>query len=147
MTDFIRPQSYANHRRRPPASNIIALLILTGELMHRLFHYVQHQDLETAWDVLVWVAIMTIAVSIRTTGQIIQDRVIRDVMRLRLERLLPVDRHVEIRALSVPQLVALRFASDGELPALVTEVTDGRLTTNDEIKRRISSWQADWLRI
>jgi len=147
MTDIVRPQTYANHRRRAPASSILAFLILTGELGHRLIHYVQHQDLETAWDVVVWIAIMTIAVAIRATGQIIQDRVIRDVMRLRLERLLPVDRHVEIRALSVPQLVALRFASEAEIPALVTEVTDGRLTTNDEIKRKIISWQADWLRI
>ena len=44
------------------------------------------------------------------------------------------------------QLVALRFASDQELPELVKEVLAGRLASSKEIKMRVKNWQADWLR-
>jgi hypothetical protein len=42
--------------------------------------------------------------------------------------------------------VALRFASDAELPGLVRQVLDENLTDRREIKRRIREWQADHLR-
>jgi hypothetical protein len=44
-------------------------------------------------------------------------------------------------------MVALRFASDGELPGLVQEVLSGSLKSQKEIKARIRHWQADWLRV
>jgi hypothetical protein len=44
--------------------------------------------------------------------------------------------------LTVPQLVAFRFASDGELPDLVrTVMKDG--TKQGEIKRMIKQWLPD----
>jgi hypothetical protein len=42
--------------------------------------------------------------------------------------------------------VALRFASDAELAALVAEVLDGKLTSQKEIKMRVQDWQGDYLR-
>ncbi len=48
--------------------------------------------------------------------------------------------------MSHKQLVALRFASDAELPALVREVLAGTLKTQKEIKARVREWQADYLR-
>ena len=53
---------------------------------------------------------------------------------------------VGLDAFSPPQLVALRFASDAELPELCRDVLDGKLATSKEIKQRVKSWQPDWLR-
>jgi hypothetical protein len=47
--------------------------------------------------------------------------------------------------LSVRQLVALRFASDAEMPALVQRAIAENLTSR-QIKEAVREWQADWLR-
>jgi hypothetical protein len=67
-------------------------------------------------------------------------------MRLRLRQILPPELHTRIQDLTHRQLVALRFASDAELPGLVREILDGKLTTGKEIKLRVKNWQGDWLR-
>ena len=75
-----------------------------------------------------------------------QDRVIRTEMRLRLARVLGHDQTSRIEGLTPRQLVALRFAADAELPALVGEVLAGSLTDTNAIKMRVKDWQADYLR-
>ena len=67
-------------------------------------------------------------------------------MRLRLAQLLPADLQARIPDLTRPQLVALRFAGDAELPALVRDVLAGKYSTQKDIKLQVKSWQADWLR-
>jgi hypothetical protein len=67
-------------------------------------------------------------------------------MRLRLRQILPPELQTRIQDLTHRQLVALRFASDAELPELVREILDGKLTTVKEIKLRVKNWQGDWLR-
>ncbi len=49
--------------------------------------------------------------------------------------------------LGLKQLVALRFASDAELPALVQRVVTGGLSEPDAIKRAVVAWQPDHLRV
>jgi hypothetical protein len=87
--------------------------------------------------------VLTLLVA-RRSAQIVQDRVIRLEMRLRLERLLPGQ---NLTALTLPQVIALRFASDGELPGLVARVLKRELLTPNQIKAAITQWQADWLRV
>jgi len=76
-----------------------------------------------------------------------QDRIIRLEMSLRLASLLPADLRARAASLRPGQLVALRFASDAELPGLVRQVLDENLTDRREIKRRIREWQADHFRV
>jgi hypothetical protein len=47
--------------------------------------------------------------------------------------------------LSTSQLVALRFASEGELPALLDRTLAENLTS-EQIKRAIVAWQPDLYR-
>jgi hypothetical protein len=68
-------------------------------------------------------------------------------MRLRLRQVLPPDLQPRINDLTYRQLIALRFASDEELPLLVREIIDGRLQTGKDIKQRVKNWQGDWLRV
>jgi hypothetical protein len=85
-------------------------------------------------------------VYMRTFPLTVQDRLIRLEMRLRLDRVLPADLKARIPDLTVSHLVALRFASDAELPALVREVLEGKTTRPKDIKQKIRDWQADHLR-
>ena len=66
-------------------------------------------------------ACSTLAFLARSQALTVQDRVIRLEMRLRLRQILPPDLQPRIQRPDARQLVALRFASDAELPGLVRE--------------------------
>ena len=68
-------------------------------------------------------------------------------MRLKLIDILPDDLKSRFDDLSTAHLVALRFASDAELPGLVRRVLDGSLTEQKAIKQAIVNWQADYQRV
>ena len=53
----------------------------------------------------------------------------------------------DIERLGLGQLIALRFASDAELPALIDEVLAQGIRSRDEIKEKVKDWQADWMRV
>ena len=72
---------------------------------------------------------------------------IRLEMRLKLIEVLPDDLKSRVDDLSTGQLVALRFASDAELPGLVRRVLDGSLPEQQAIKQAIVNWKADYQRV
>jgi hypothetical protein len=78
---------------------------------------------------------------------LLQDRIIRMEMAVRLERVLGSMRRADIARLTLSQLIGLRFASDAELPELVDATLAGKLAAREDIKRSVKSWQADWLRV
>jgi hypothetical protein len=77
----------------------------------------------------------------------VQDRVIRLEMTNRLERILPADLRARIGELSPGQLIALRFASDAELPELTRVVLTEGLRGRNDIKKKIRDWQPDHMRV
>jgi hypothetical protein len=76
----------------------------------------------------------------------VQNRVIRLEMQLRMQQVLPPDLRPRVTEFTVGQLIALRFASDAELPALARRVLDEKLTDRKAIKKMIQNWQPDFLR-
>jgi hypothetical protein len=54
--------------------------------------------------------------------------------------------YTQAASLPVKQLIALRFAGDAELPALVREILSGSATSQKDIKSRVKDWQPDYLR-
>jgi len=147
MSTSTRPQSFASHRALPPASYLLAGLVLGVEVLRRGWVAFQQPGLASAWAVLVWVALVVVWIASRMRAMVVQDRLIRLEMRLRLARLLGDERREEIERTRLRHLIALRFASDAELPALFERVRSGELETQDEIKRAVRDWQADWQRI
>jgi len=76
----------------------------------------------------------------------VQDRVIRLEERLRLTQLLPESTRARIGELSAGQLIALRFASDAEVPGLVQQTLDGKWDQK-QVKSAIKNWRPDYLRV
>lgn len=140
------PQTYANHAKLVPGYHYLlaALLVLNfGYVTWQLF---EHPGLETGRQVVVAIAAFLMYAYIRFFPLAVQDRVIRLEMRLRLAQVLPAELAARVNEIQRGQFVALRFASDAELPGLVRRVLAGELKTGKEIKRAIVDWQPDYLR-
>ena len=141
-----RPQTFKNHRRFFPLFHLFALPVLLINALNEVRHVVQIPTRQHVWTLIVAIALVALALSARVMALTVQDRVIRLEMRQRLAGCLPADLQARIGDLTRGQLVALRFASDAELPGLVRDVLAGTLKSGNEIKQRVKNWQADWLR-
>jgi len=141
-----REQNYQNHVRWLPPFHYFVLPILFLNVLNAGRHVWLSPTLGTAFALVVAVALMMLALLARMQAVTVQDRVICLEMRLRLKQVLPADLQARAAALTKSQLVALRFAGDEELPALVRDVLDGKLADQKSIKQAIKHWQADWSR-
>jgi hypothetical protein len=134
-------QNYANHAYRATAWLVawggaaLATLLLLWNV------YDQPSLVSVALALLGFVVLLTVSI-VRLFALRLQDRIIRLEMRVRLAR---INREPALDRLGVKQIVALRFASDGELAALVDRALAETLTP-DQIKRAVTVWQADRLR-
>jgi hypothetical protein len=141
------PQSYENHVRRLPKLYVAIGLVLAANVLWTIALAYESPRMTTYAQIPVAIALLALLWPVRNFALTVQDRLIRLEERLRLAELLPADLEPRIGELSVGQLAALRFASDQELPALVRQVLDEKLTDRKEIKRRVKSWRADHLRV
>jgi hypothetical protein len=140
-------QSADNHARVIPVFHRFALPVLMINVAYGAVQLVRSPSIDSGWAVLVALAMAIGVLYGRVQALSAQDRVIRLEETLRLERLLPVERRGEIGRRSRSDFIALRFASDEELPALVTRVLAGEFAKPIEIKRAIRNWRADHLRV
>jgi len=148
-------QNFANHGKLVPAFHFFLIPILIVNLISSviflytaarhewgafpLFHAILNLILATALVVLAFLA--------RIFALGVQDRVIRLEERLRFEQLLPEGLKARIGEFTINQLVALRFASDAELPELAEKVLRDNLNNRKAIKRMIRNWRPDEQRI
>lgn len=140
------PQSFENHTRVVPAYHMVAFPILAINLLWSLYRVIRNFSADAIIALLLAFALVIIFLFARLFTLTVQDRVIRLEMRLRLEKLLPPDLQPRIPDLTVAQLVALRFASDEELPLLTRRVLTENITDRKTIKRMIQRWIPDNLR-
>jgi len=141
-----QPQNFANHRRIVPLYHIGIFGILAINLIWRLVQLVRWPSWTALLELAVAVALLGLSFYVRIFALTVQDRIIRLEMRLRLKEILPPDLKGRINELTRDQFVALRFASDAEMPDLLREVLTNNIGNRDEIKRRIKNWVPDYLR-
>ena len=134
-------QTYATHAYRPHLWNTAVLLaiVATGLLISNAFDAPSFPSVALA----ILGAAVTLGLWVQRASALrLQDRIIRLEMQVRLARL---GRAADVDRLSLRQLIALRFASDAELPALIDRAIAEKLDSK-QIKQAVKDWQGDYLR-
>jgi hypothetical protein len=143
------PQTFKTHIRYDPLFHFAILPLLTLNLIFAIYITVhrwpawEHTNL---WNIVMALVFFMIAGMARSSAIRAQNRIIRLEERLRLAALLPAEDRAHLDEFTVPQLIALRFASDAELPDLAHRA----LTKNMEpkaIKQAIVNWRGDHHRV
>lgn len=139
-------QSFQNHARWFPMYHFFASPVTAIYAVYAITQAVTAPSQASILHALWAAAISAGVVASRVMAITVQNRLIRLEMRLRLKEVLPAALAERAKALTVRQLIALRFAGDAELPALVERTLKGEFAKAKEIKAAITDWQADWLR-
>jgi hypothetical protein len=141
-----KPQTYANHVRRQLAFHFFLIPVLILNLIYSLILLIRHPNPNAVWVVIMAIALLVMAFLVRINPIKVQDRLIRLEERMRLATLLSEPLRSRIPELKEKQLVALRFASNEEIPALVEETLRNDLKSK-EIKKKIRNWRSDNWRV
>jgi len=143
----VEQQNFKNHVKVVPGFIFFVLPVLILNFGQSLYLWKKSEfSFGGLVAVLTAAALLVGFLLARTFALCVQDRVIRLEERLRYERILPADLLARVSELSVGQTVALRFASDAELPGLMRKVLDQKLTNGKGIKMLVMDWRADHLR-
>lgn len=140
------PQTFATHVRIIPAYHVVGSFLLFVNLVWWTYRAIAGFSWDAFMTWLFVIAVYIIFFYARLFALRVQDRVIRLEMKLRMREVLPPELARRFNEFTVKQLVALRFASDAELPALCAKVLDDRMTDQKAIKRLVKNWQGDYLR-
>ncbi|MDP9039247.1 MAG: DUF6526 family protein [Acidobacteriota bacterium] len=144
-----KPQTYNNHTRfDPPWHFFIAPMLLLNILFAAaavVRHYPDHRHLYGWWTLMAVVLLLAVGRA-RAHSLVAQDRIIRLEERLRYATLLSPADDARAASLDIRQIIALRFASDAELPALIHRTLAENLTPR-QIKQAITTWRPDHLRV
>jgi hypothetical protein len=139
-------QSFESHARWFPMYHFLASPVTALAAAHLIWFAIRNPSTHHFLEALYAVAISAAVLSSRIMAITVQNRLIRLEMRLRLKEVLPAPLAARIPELTVRQLIALRFASDAEMPALVERTLKGEFAKPRDIKRAIKDWQSDYLR-
>jgi len=140
-------QSYGNHVKWVPTFHFFVAPVMLLNFINAIVRLARHGiSWEGVVSLLVATALVIFILNARLFALRVQDRVIRMEERQRMSRLLARDLQERIPEFTPGQLVALRFASDGELPELARKVLTDNIKNQKAIKLMIKSWRADYLR-
>src|SRR5260370_823810 len=118
---------------------LVAIILSVIRIIHR-------PTIASTLLLILAVGFVMIAAKTRGYSLKVQDRIIRLEERLRLAMLMPEAGRSRIGELTESQLIALRFASDDELPGLAMRALNEGLTSK-QIKSSIQSWRGDYFRV
>ena len=140
-------QTYQNHTRWVPLYHFVMGPIVLLNLVFSGYRLLTEFSVDTAMGAVVAVGLVLLFFFSRVFALGAQDRVIRLEERMRLQALSPDNPKLRINELTTSQLVALRFASDAELPALAQKVLDDGVADQKSIKGLIKTWRPDHQRV
>jgi hypothetical protein len=140
-----KPQSFRNHTRLDPLFHQFLGPLSFILLIAAVTSLVRNVSWTSAFQVVaaIWAVVATF--KIRLYALKVQDRVIRLEERLRMHELFSEPLKSRIGEFTESQLIALRFASDTELPALAEKALQG--LNQKQIKAAIKTWRPDYFRV
>ena len=139
-------QNFQNHAKYVPVLHFFVLPVLLFNVGWASYRVIRTPSADVVVALIVAVALLLAAPYARMFALAVQDRLIRLEMQLRLQGLLPVNLRPRIPEFTVNQLVALRFASDAELPELAGKILADNLQDRKTIQQLIQNWRPDNLR-
>jgi hypothetical protein len=141
-----KPQTLANHTKLDPLFHFVVIPVFILTAIGGTIHFIRHPSFHSASFFVISVAALIAVFKIRIYALKVQDRVIRLEERMRLGALCSEPWRSRIMELNEGQLIALRFASDAELPSLAERALNEKLSRND-IKKAIQNWRPDYWRV
>jgi hypothetical protein len=140
------PQTRENHIKFDPVFHFFLAPLCLALPIWSVVHLMLHPSNEAA--ILMALTLLTLVLTVKTRvySLKVQDRVIRLEERLRLASLLSEPYRGRITELTEGQLIALRFASDAEVPVLAARALDEKLDRK-AIKAAVQQWRGDYFRI
>lgn len=142
----MKEQNFKNHTQYVPGYHGFTALAILALLVGSIRHLIVANDTErynASLIVLVAVILVCLFWYTRAFALKAQDRAIRVEENLRHFMLTGKSMDHRIR---MAQIIALRFASDDELPALAQRAAETSMTSAD-IKMAIKNWKADHYRV
>ena len=140
-------QNFANHTRWHPPFHFFILPVMLINLIWSIVLFVMSPGWSAGWWIVVSLALLMLTFFVRTNSLKVQDRIIRLEERVRYQQLLSPTLVQQTGALTIPQIIALRFAGDDELEELVSAAIAGKFTKPKDIKQTIKNWRADTFRV
>jgi len=134
-------QTYATHSHHPVPTYLAIVFTLVAMVALIGAWWFAWPTLYLGVVSLSFAVAMLVSIS-RTYITKLQDRIIMLEMKVRCAELLPPDKRSLLPKLSPKQIVALRFASDEELGALLARSVAENLPPK-AIKQSITNWRAD----
>ena len=140
-------QNYSNHTRWYPLFHFVVIPLLALNFLSHLVRFFMSPSWALGFWTLLGVTLIFLALAARLQALKAQDRVIRLEERLRYKEVLSPELAKRAEQLSMGQIVALRFASDGELAGLIERTLNDEFAKPKEIKMAIKNWRGDYLRV
>lgn len=141
------PQSFANHAQYTPSYHYFTSPVSLVYLIWAVTRAISNPNADTVFALVGALAIAGLVTVVRLSPLRVQDRLIRLEEQVRYAKLLPASLAAQAEATFRPRhYIALRFASDAELPGLVERVVANPAMTPKEIKQAITTWRADYFR-
>ncbi|UYQ94314.1 DUF6526 family protein [Chitinophaga horti] len=143
----MQAQHFKNHVRYYPPHHFVFYPVVLAGIVLSIIAYTRQGALEWLFVCLLFVLAGWLGFMMRQHYALtLQDRIVRQEVRFRYYTLTQTRFEILEPQLSLPQILALRFASDLELPALVTRAIKERMSPTD-IKKAIKDWQGDYMRV
>jgi hypothetical protein len=143
-------QNYSNHTRWFPLFHFVVMPLLALNFLCHLIRLFMAPPESGRKILAFWVALSIVLIlmpfAARLQSLTVQNRVIRLEERFRYREVLSSELAEKAKALSLGQMIALRFASDDELPSLVERTLNGEFANPKDIKIAIKDWRSDHLR-
>ena len=140
-------QNFKNHTRLVPLFHGVTFLLilsgLIGSIINLLDHHEPGNHYSAALLIVVFLILLLLFWFVRSFALKAQDRAIRAEENFRHFILTgkPLD-----KGLRMGQIIALRFASDEEFPALAQKALADKMAPK-EIKMAIQHWKGDYHRV